>query len=114
MAYGITSESQLIDISAIRAAVEKIKSTAQDFTDCGNTVSEASSECNSEALEIEGMTMQPTMDDLAEQIKSIKNSVEEMADSILSVANQVYNAQNEELQAYKEKLSQESEASNNG
>ena len=58
--------------------------------------------------------MQPTMDDLAEQIKSIKGSVEELADSILSVANEVYNAQNAELQEYQAMLRREAEAANNG
>lgn len=114
MAYGITSESQLIDIAAIRTAVEKIKSTAIDFTDCATVVSDASAECDAEALEVEGTTMQPTIDDLADQIKSIKGSVEELADSILSVANEVYNAQNAELQEYKERLRREAEAANNG
>ena len=76
-------------------------------------VRDASSECNAEALSVEGATMQPTIDDLAEQIDSIKGSVEALAENILSVATEVYNAQSQELQAYQEKLTREAEAQNN-
>ena len=113
MAYGITSESQLIDLATRESAVEKIKSTAADFTNCASVVRDASSECNAEALSVEGATMQPTIDDLAEQIDSIKGSVEALAENILSVATEVYNAQSQELQAYQEKLRREAEAQNN-
>lgn len=114
MHYGITSASQIIDIAGIRSGIEKIKSTAADFNDCATAVNAAADICNAEALAIEGKTMQPTINELAEQIKSIQSSVEELADSILSVANQVYNAQNAELQEYQERLRREAEAKKNG
>lgn len=113
MTYGITSSSQIIDIEGIQAGVNKIKTTAEDFTTCGNTVNKAADTCDAKALEIEGKTMQPTIEELATNIKDLKASVDELADSILSAANTVYNTQCEELREYERKL-KEAEEKNNG
>ena len=107
--YGITSENQMIDIATIRSAVAKIKSIAVDFNDCGKVVKEAANICDETALEVDKLTMQPIIEEIATIIIGIQKDVEEMADSILAMANQIYNDQNAELQAYREKLRQEAE-----
>lgn len=112
--YGITSESQLIDIATIRSAVAKIKSTAVDFNDCAEIVKEAADICDETALEVDGLTMQPIIEELATLLVDMYKDVEEMADSILTMANQVYNDQNAELQVYREKLRREAEEKQNG
>ena len=52
MYYGITSESQLIDIGTIQSAVDKIKKTAEDFGACAKVVKESAAICDAEALEV--------------------------------------------------------------
>lgn len=113
MVYGITSASQIIDIDGIQAGINKIKTASEDFTACGNIVENAATTCNEKALEIEGKTMQPTIEELATSIKSLKDSVDELVDGILSTANSIYNAQCEELREYERKL-KEAEEKNNG
>ena len=114
MYYGITSESQLIDIGTIQSAVEKIKKTAEDFGTCANFVKEAAAICNAEALEVDGLTMQPEIEEIAGLIEKMETKAKEDADSILAMANQIYNTQNAELQAYREKLRREAEEKSNG
>ncbi len=104
MQYGITSVEQIIDIDGIKVAVEKIKSTAEDLTSCANAVEEASDLCNKEALAIDNMTMQPTIDEIAEYIKAQKSQVDAAADQILEAANQIYITQCNELNTYLEEL----------
>ncbi len=111
--YGITSESQLIDIGTIESAVTKIKKAAEDFQDCANTVKKAAATCDAKALEVDGMTMQPIMEEKAELILGMEATVKSQADSLLAMANQVYNNQSAELQAYKEKLRREAEEQSN-
>lgn len=116
MYYGITSESQIIDIASIQTAVESIKNAATDFSTCATGVSTAAGICDASALAIEGKTLQPTIEELAEGIQGLQSQVEELADSILAVANQVYNSQCIELREYQaeqERLRKEAEARNN-
>lgn len=110
MAYGITSESQIIDIATIQSAVNKIKTAAKDFSSCGTAVSSAASTCDASALAVDGLTLQPTIEDLAGNIKTYQSEIEGIADSLLSEANQIYNAQMSELIEYRERLKREAEA----
>lgn len=116
MYYGITSESQIIDIGAIQTAVGNIKSAAADFGTCAKGVNEAASICDASALAIEEKTLQPTIEELAENIQSMQPAIEGLADNILTVANQVYNNQCAELREYQaeqERLRKEAEARKN-
>lgn len=109
--YGITSSKQIIDIEGIQSGVNRIKATAEDFTACSNMVTNAADTCDKNALQMDGQTMQPTIEELSTNIKNLKQFVDELADSILSAANSIYNAQSEELRAYQQKL-KEAEARN--
>lgn len=101
---GITSESQLIDISTIRAECQKIRTTAKDFKTCSDVIKDASGICDENALSVEGQTLQDTIDEVADGVANVQNDLNSFADSIESSANEVYNLQNKQLQEYRESL----------
>jgi hypothetical protein len=76
MAYGITSESQLIDITAINNGCAQIEAAALYFEECAKKVFNASDMLDEKALAVDKTTMQPQLDADAEYIQSIKIAIE--------------------------------------
>lgn len=115
MYYGITSEADIIDLATIEAAVGTIKNAAADFGTCATGVNTAAGTCDASALAIDGKTLQPTIEELAENIQSLQSQVEALAENILTMANQVYKSQWTELQEYQaeQKRLKEAEARRN-
>lgn len=104
MAYGITSSSQLIDIAAISAGCNAMRTAANDFVVCGNEVNVASTMCSSKVLAVDDFSMEPVLAALGDSIKEVESIIANYADSIESVAKQVYDAQLAELQEYNRKM----------
>lgn len=100
MTYGITSESQLIDISAINAGCDIIDAAAGDFTDCGNAVKAAAYYCGKDAMSVDGKSMGPSVEELGTSIAGIKDSITSVTAEIKSLASQIYDSQKQELDAY--------------
>lgn len=101
MAYGITSESQLIDITTISRGCTAIEAAAEKFEECAKKITRASEICNAEALSVDKTTMQPQLEADAAYIKSIKTAVDDFTRSIRSIALQVHSEQSAELNSYK-------------
>ena len=101
MGYGITSSSQLIDIATIYAGCDKIDEAAKRYIDCSKKINNASTICNKDAMSIDGKTLQPTMDELADQIKSLTGNITSFTAEIRSIASQILVNQQRELEAYK-------------
>lgn len=102
MAYGITSESQMIDLGMINKGCDIIDEAAKDFTTSGNKVVSAGNTCNKDALSVDDKSMQPAIEELGETIKSLEGKVTSFTSQIRSLASQIYNTQFQELQAYQE------------
>lgn len=102
MAYGITNSSQLIDISTIYKGCDKIDEAAKYYTKCSEKLNDASTTCNKDAMSIDGKTMQPTIDELADSIKELPATIKEFTDQIRSIASQILVNQQNELAAYEE------------
>lgn len=100
MAYGITSESQLIDTSTINAGCDIIDAAAYDFTTCGNAVKGAAYYCGKDAMAVDGKSMGPNVEELGTSISGVKDSITGVTTEIRNLASQVYNAQKAELDAY--------------
>lgn len=102
MAYGITSDSQIIDIGTINKGCDQIDEAAKDFTTSGKKVVSAGSTCNKDALSVDDKSMQPALEELGEEIQALDGKVTDFTAQIRSIASQVYNAQVQELRAYQE------------
>lgn len=102
--YGITKESQLIDMAAINAGCDVIDTAAEDFVKSGKIVGQAADTCGKDAMSVDGKTMQPSLEELSEQIIDLKNSVTGFTAQIRSVTSRIYSQQSQELQNYQEEM----------
>ncbi len=104
MAYGITNESQIIDLSAISSGVSKYKQAVEDFDTCGAKVVQAGQTCNEEALSVDSASMQYPLESLGKEIQSLKEQLCAVADELLYEAQVVHSAQWNELNEYRRQL----------
>lgn len=109
----ITSESQLIDLQTISEGCSKITSAGQAFENCAREIESASDACGIDVLSVDNKTLQPTMLELADQIRNLKSEIENFSKSIQDVANEIYNQQYAQLQEYRKSL-QNSTGTGNG
>ena len=99
--YNITSESQLIDITAITNGCTQIEAAAQYFEECAKKVFNASDMLDENALSVDKTTMQPQLDSDAEYIQSMKAAIESFTSEVRNVALQVYAEEQAELAEYR-------------
>lgn len=98
--YGITSQSQIIDIGAINNGCAKIEAAAENFAKCADLILEGSNVCNEKALSVDKTTMQPQLEADAEYIRSMKTALTSFTTEVRSLAVQIYSEQESELAAY--------------
>ncbi len=99
--YGITDESQLIDIETIRLGCEAFKTAMDSFSACGNEVCNAAELCTKKALSVDDTTLEYPINELGKNIKNLKDIYSDYADSLYESALKVYNEQKLELAEYK-------------
>ena len=104
MAYGITSSSQLIDVATINSGCDTIDDASDIFKKCSSKLDEAANTCDMNALSVDGMTMQPAIEELADNVKALKGNVTSFTSEIRNIASEIYNVQSAELKAYEESL----------
>lgn len=100
MGYGITSQSQLIDINTIKTGVENFKQALCGLERSGVEVEEAGNTCNAKALSVDGSSLSFSITDLGVEMKEVKKILCDYADELYSVAKQIYNQQVSELNEY--------------
>ena len=113
MAYGITSESQLIDYESIRNGCVAYVEALEGFTTAAQQIVEAGTIMNKDAMSVEGASMQPTLYALAEQVGQLANDYAAIANAVYEQAISVYNAQVAELNEYYRRLAEQQKAQNN-
>ena len=101
MAYGITSESQLINLGEINAGCDIINSAAEAYQICGDKVIEASTLCNAQAMSFDKMSLESSISEVGLNIKSIQNYIEGFTAEIRSRASAIYTEQLNELENYR-------------
>ena len=99
--YGITDESQMIDLQGVQAACTKICEAAHDFTTSAQKVDDAKGYCGKGALEVEGKTMEDSFDQVRDALGQVEKSIIDFANSIQSTANSIWSQQYNELQEYR-------------
>ncbi len=113
MGYGITNQSQLIDLNAIRQGVANFKNALLDLDRSGATVIGAGSTCTSRALSLDGSSLEFSITDLGTEMKETKKMMCNYADEIYYAAQVVYNQQVRELNEYLTMVAQQQSQSNN-
>ena len=101
MAYGITDDSQLIDIQTIMDGINKYRAAIDIFEKCGQTVINASETCNEEAMSVDNNSLQIEIETLGIEIKDLKKQLNIIADEMLTEAQMVRQKQYNELVEYK-------------
>ena len=100
MAYGITSESQLIDIYTIMDGINKYRVAIEDFVASGKKVITASEICSADAMSVDNDTLQYPIESLGTEIQALKDQLNAIADEVLYEAQLVRQAQYNELLEY--------------
>lgn len=100
MAYGITSQSQIIDLKTIITGANQFKSTLDDYERCGKAVIAAGETCTKKALSVDDSTLEFSITDLGNEIKNLKSTFTGYIDDLVAQATQVYNAQVAEYNEY--------------
>lgn len=100
MAYGITSESQLIDIYTIMDGINKYRAAIEDFVTCGKKVITASEICTADAMSVDNDTLQYPIESLGTEIQALKDQLNAIADEVLFEAQLVRQSQYNELLEY--------------
>ena len=100
MAYGITSQAQIIDLNTIIAGANQLKTALEDFGRSGNAVIAAGETCTKKALSIDDSTLEISITDLGNEIKNLKGQLGVAVDEFVNQARQVYNQQVAEYNEY--------------
>ena len=105
MSYGITSTSQIIDLSTILSGCAAYK--------CGNTVIKAGETCSKKALSVDDSTLQYPITDLGQAIKDLKAEYTGYAEDVEAQARKIYNEQVAEYNDYIARLRAQQQQQNN-
>ncbi|MBQ6323428.1 MAG: hypothetical protein IJI22_01175 [Bacilli bacterium] len=107
MAYGITSQSQIIDLNTIKSGCETIINELECFEKCGERVINAGNICNKKALSVDEGSLEGSIIEVGEQIKTTKNELVISAEQLIADATNVYNAQVTEYNEYVRQLEEQ-------
>ena len=107
MAYGITSESQLIDVATIKSGCSAYIKALDFFTEGGNKITEAGHFCNKQALSVDGQSYEDEICEVGKQVTELRDTYAGYAEAVYGAAVQVYNAQVAELNEYNRWLAQQ-------
>lgn len=102
----ITSESQIIDVSTISTGCSTIRSAAEDYVKCARHIKEAAQICTADALSVEKKSMQPSLEELAAAVETIKSNIYSFTYEIESVAVQIQTKQRQELAEYQARVAE--------
>ena len=100
MAYGITSESQLIDVDKIGEGCQKILEGARYIELDAQAFSDIGASCTADVMSVDGRTLEGNFAQAASQTTQTASEVRAAAEAMYAEAVSVYNAQYAELQAY--------------
>lgn len=102
MAYGITRESQIIDLNSIERGCAKLQEAATRLIKYGKSVANISEICDTNALSANGKSMVPVIQENGNTIIQIGNELAAYATSLQTAAKDVYRIQRNEYASYLE------------
>ena len=110
MGYGITSESQLIDVATIGSGCSAYISALDFYTDGGNQVVTAGQTCNAKALSVDGASFEQEITQYGQKIEQCRDIYAAAAQAVYDQAVSIYNEQVAELNEYRRKLAEAQKA----
>ena len=113
MAYGITSESQLLRIDTVRNGCTKYIEALEYFVEAGKQVVEAGDICDKNALSVDSSSMQPVLYEIGQAIMAMADEYAAKANEAYTQAVNIYNSQVAELNEHYRKLAAEQAAKQN-
>lgn len=99
--YGITDESQLIDIETIKNGCEAFINAMDSFSVCSKEIMLAADICNKKVFALDDYNLEYPISELSNNIANIKKDYVEYANNLYNQALEVYNEQIQELAQYK-------------
>lgn len=102
MAYGITKESQIIDLDSINKGCNKLQEAAKKLMECGTKVANISEICDTNALSANGKSMVPVIQEDGNEIAIIGEQLSQYASNLQTAASSVYRSQRNEYATYLE------------
>lgn len=100
MAYGITSEAQLIDIKTIQSGCRSFMEAVMIFREAGLQVVAAGEQCGPKALSVDGASMKADIVEVGQEMCKLCNEYIDNAVEVVNQAISIYNAQVDELNEY--------------
>ncbi len=100
MAYGITSEAQLIDIKTIQSGCRSFMEAVMIFWEAGQQVIAAGEQCGPKALSVDGASMKADIVEVGQEIGNLCKEYIDNANEVIEQAVRIYNAQIDELNEY--------------
>ena len=97
----ITNKNQIIDKQTIFEGCNKLETAFTDFTQCAKYVNEAAITCSPKALSVGNSSMQPVLEDLADNFFSYEKSIHKVVEAIKNAVERQYN---KEVTAYENYL----------
>lgn len=97
----ITNKNQIIDKETIYQGCNKLEAAFKDFTQCAKYVNEAAATCSPKALSVGNSSMQPVLEDLADNFFSYEKSIQKVVEAIKKAVERQYN---KEVTAYENYL----------
>lgn len=105
----ITDKSQIIDKETIFNGCNKLETAFKDFTQCAKLVNEAAVTCSPKALSVENSSMQPVLEDLADNFFTYEKSIQKVTEAIKTAVEKQYNREVASYENYLAKLQAEKE-----
>lgn len=97
----ITDPKQIIDKETIYQGCDKLEAAFKDFTQCAKYVNEAAITCSPQALSVGNSSMQPVLEDLADNLFAYEKSIANVVEAIKKAVERRYN---KEVTAYENYL----------
>ena len=102
----ITSESQILNTDAVKAACSQIREGAEYFNTASMKINEAAIHCGSNALAVDGKSMQEEYIRLTTQFNDLRKNINDFCTSVESAAESIASSQRQQLQEYQESQKQ--------
>ena len=107
MTYNITDKKQLIDKTGITNGCERLDSTASEFEILASRLERIADIFSGDVLAVNNKTMEKSIKNVAETIRSYKSEINSFTDKVQSTTNNIYNRQIKELEDYQNKQKNE-------
>lgn len=106
----IKNKNEIIDKDTIFQGCNKLETAFKDFTQCAKLVDEASVTCSPQALSVENASMQPVLEEMADNLYTYEKKIQKVVEAIKTAVEKQYNKEVASYESYLAQLKAEQEA----